>query len=116
MYGPVLGPKSVGCSMCKLSLGVVYIESLEPRLARAADFATVLFAFMFVAMEEGLINPWHACATRVTVVGSVCLCVCPLLNITSRTFVCLAISATYSTGSEGHKVCVVFSENAPLQS
>ena len=54
----------------------------------------------------------------VTVVGSVylsvCLSVCLLLNI-SPTFVCLAIGTIYSTGSEGQKFCVVFSENAPLQ-
>ena len=25
-----------------------------------------------------VINPWHACAVRVTVVGFVCLCVCLL--------------------------------------
>ena len=36
-------------------------------------------------------------------------------HLTSRTIFRLAISTTYSTGSEGQKICVVFSENAPLQ-
>ena len=31
--------------------GFVYVESLEPRLAHAAEFVAVLFAFMFVGME-----------------------------------------------------------------
>ena len=58
-----------------------------------------------------LINPRRACAAKVTVVGSVCVSVTQ--HLTSRTFVCLAIGTTYSTGSEGQKVSVVFSENAP---
>ena len=44
-----------------------------------------------------VVNPRRACAARVTVVG---LFVCPL-HLTSRTFVRIAISTTYSTGSEG---------------
>ena len=49
--------------------GFVYIESLEPRLARAAEFATVLFAVMFVGME-GLMpvcfcGDWLACSRAV---------------------------------------------------
>ena len=72
---------------------------------------TALLAFVTV---NTVINPRHACAVRVTVVGSVCLSVTQ--HLTSRTFVCLTIGTTYSTGSEGQTFCVVFSENAPLQS
>ena len=42
-----------------------------------------------------LVNPRRACAARVTVVVSVSQ------HLTSRTFACLAIGTTYSTGSEG---------------
>ena len=59
------------------------------------------------------INSRHACAARVNVVGSVCVFVTQ--HLTSGTFVCLAIGTTYSTSSEGQNVCVVFSENAPMQ-
>ena len=53
-----------------------------------------------------VINPRRACAARVTVVGSVCLSVTQ--HLTSRTFVCLTIGTTYSTGSEGQDFCVIF--------
>ena len=44
------------------------------------------------------------------------MCVSVTQHLTSRTFACLTIGTTYSTGSEGQTFCVVFSENAPLQS
>ena len=65
-----------------------------------------------------VINPRRACAARVTVVGSVCLCVClsVTLHLTSRVFVRLTKDTTYLTGNEGQKFRMVFSETAPLQS
>ena len=45
-----------------------------------------------------VINPRRTCAARVTVVGSVCVSVTQ--HLTSRTFACLTISTTYSTGCE----------------
>ena len=57
-----------------------------------------------------MINPRRACAARVTVVGSVCVCV--RYHLTNRP----ANDTTYLTGNEGQIFCVVFSENAPLQS
>ena len=45
-----------------------------------------------------------------TVVGSVCVSVCPFS--TNRP----TNDTTYLTGNEGQKICAVFSENAPLQS
>ena len=59
-------------------------------------------------------NPRRACAARVTVVGSVCLCVCVSVCLLShispmeRLFV-------LKTLSRNRKICGVFSETAPLQ-
>ena len=49
-----------------------------------------------------LINPRRACAARVTVVGSVCVCVCLLSHISpmERLFV-LKNAVMYSAGNEG---------------
>ena len=55
------------------------------------------FVFLCFAMYWwSLINPRRACAVRVTVVGSVCLCVCPLLNISplERLFVSHSVPHT----------------------
>ena len=55
------------------------------------------FVFLCFAMYWwSLINPRRACAVRVTVVGSVCLCVCPLLNISplERLFVSQSVPHT----------------------
>ena len=73
------------------------------------------------SFKLAIVNPRRACAVRVTVVGlcvrvCVCMCVSVTQHLTSQTFVRLALGTTYSTGSKGQKVCVVFSENAPLQS
>ena len=62
-----------------------------------------------------VINPRRACAERVTVVGSVCVCVCYSTSHFSNVFR-LTNDTTYLTGNEGQKCCAVFSENAPLQS
>ena len=51
---------------------------------------------------------------RVTVVGSVCLCVC-LSHLTSGASVRPENSVTYSTGNRGQKICGVFSETAPFK-
>ena len=55
---------------------------------------------------------------RVTVVGSVCLCVCVSVksNLTSGASVRPENTVTYSAGNGGQKICGVFSETAPFQS
>ena len=60
-----------------------------------------------------LINPQRACATRVTVVGSVCLSV--KSHLTYGASVCPENAVTYSAGNEGQKMCGVFSETDALQ-
>ena len=63
-----------------------------------------------------VINPRRACAARVTVVGSVFLCVCVSVksHLTSGASVRPENAVTYSAGNEGQKMCGVFSETAPL--
>ena len=67
---------------------------------------------------SNIINPRRACAARVTVVGSVCLCVCVSVksHLTYGASVRPENAVTYSAGNEGQNICGVFSENAPLQS
>ena len=74
-----------------------------------------------------MINPRHACATRVTVLGSVCVCVCVYVcvcvcvcvpvnrDLTSGVSVCPENDIMYSMGNEDENNCVNFSETAPLQ-
>ena len=64
-----------------------------------------------------LINPRRACAARVTVVGSVCMCVCVSVksHLTSGASVRPENTVTYSAGNGGRKICGDFSETAPLQ-
>ena len=54
-----------------------------------------------------LINPRRACAARVTVVGSVCLCVCVSVksHLTYEASVRPENAVTYSAGNEGQKIC-----------
>ena len=61
-----------------------------------------------------MINPRHACAARVTVVGSVCVSV--KSHLTSRASVRPETSVTYSAGNGGKKICRVFSETASFKS
>ena len=63
-----------------------------------------------------LVNPRRACAARVTVVGSVCVCVSVKSHLTYGASVRPENAVTYSAGNGGQKICGVFSENAPLQS
>ena len=53
-------------------------------------------AYVALSRVRWLINPRRACAARVTVVGSVCLCVCMLSHIspTERLFVLKTLSRT----------------------
>ena len=60
-------------------------------------------------------NPRRACAARVTVVGSVCVCVSVKSHLTYGASVRPENAVTYSAGNEGQKICGVFSETAPLQ-
>ena len=66
-----------------------------------------------------VINPRRACAARVTVVGSVCVCVSVCLSVKSHLTYGASVrpenAVTYSAGNEGQKICGVFSETAPLQ-
>ena len=64
-----------------------------------------------------VINPRRACAARVTVVGSVCVCVCVSVksHLTYGASVRPENAVTYSADNEGQKICGVFSETAPLQ-
>ena len=81
--------------------GIVVIEDsllVKKSLELVHGLDTVLLNF----------NPRHACAARVTVVGSVSI----FQNLTNRP----TNNTTYLTGNEGQKICAVFSENAPLQS
>ena len=57
---------------------------------RKKEAATYMLVFLPV------INPRHACAARVTVVGSVCVCVCLLSHISpmERLFVLKTLSRT----------------------
>ena len=72
--------------------------------------------FGIMTFVDGLINPWCTCAARVTVLGSVCVFVCvSIQHLTSRASFCPENHITYSMGNEGQKVCVDFSETAPLQ-
>ena len=65
-------------------------------------FAWLSPAFAFMLL---LTSPWRACAARVTVVGSICLSVCLLINISPLKSL---LDITYSAGNG---VCVDFSEN-----
>ena len=60
-----------------------------------------------------LINLWRACAVRVTVVGTVYVSINQ--HLTSGVSVHPENVITYSMGHEGQKLCVDFSETAPLQ-
>ena len=64
-----------------------------------------LYTIMFI-------NPRRACAARVTVVGSVCVCA---PNIVYSSHKPSTNDRTYLTGNEGQKFCGIFSENAPLR-
>ena len=65
------------------------------------------------AARVTVVNPRRACAARVTVVGSVCVSV--KSHLTYGASVRPENAVTYSAGSEGQKICGVFSETAPLQ-
>ena len=68
-----------------------------------------------------IINPRRACATRITVVGSVCLSVSqsvsPLMQYSplEHLFVLKTIP-TYSAGNDGQNVCRIFLETVSLRS
>ena len=49
---------------------------------------------------------------RVTVVGSVCVCLSVKSHLTSGAFVCPETTVMYSTGNRGQKICGFFSKNA----
>ena len=52
---------------------------------------------------------------RVTVVGSVCLCVCLLSHISPLERLLVLKILSHSTGNRGQKICGVFSETAPFK-
>ena len=67
-----------------------------------------------------VINPQCACAAKVTVIGTVCVCrsVClsTKLHLTSGASVRPESNVSYSTGNEGQNICGDFSETALLLS
>ena len=65
-----------------------------------------------------LVNPRCACAAMVTVVGSVCLCVCVSVksHLTYRASVRPENPVTYSAGNEGQKICGDFPETTVFKS
>ena len=66
--------------------------------------------------SQSVINPRRTCAARVTVVGSVCVCVSVAQHLTYRMFIRPTNDTTYLTGNEDQNIYGVFSENSPLQS
>ena len=62
-----------------------------------------------------LVNSRRACAARVTVVGSVCVCVSVKSHLTSGASARPKNTVTYSAGKGGQKICGVFSETAPFR-
>ena len=64
-------------------------------------------------MDASLINPWHACTARATVLVFVCLLshISPLECV----FVLKILSRTQG-GNGGQKICGVFPENALFKS
>ena len=64
------------------------------------------------------INPRRACAARVTVLGSVCVCVC--LSVKSHLTYGASVrpenAVTYSTGNEGQKICGDLPETTAFKS
>ena len=56
-----------------------------------------------------LVNPWRACAARVTVLGHVCVCVCVSVksHLTSGASVRPENTVAYSAGNGGQKICGV---------
>ena len=71
-----------------------------------------------VGLKNGvLINLRHACAARVTVVGSVCVCLCVLTpKLTSRMFICAKIDTAYLMGDAVQIICGNFTINASFKS
>ena len=71
-------------------------------------------------MRMHIFNPRHACAARVTVLGSVCVCVFVCLSVkshlTSGASVRPENTVTYSAGNGGQKICGVFFETVPFKS
>ena len=65
-----------------------------------------------------LINPRRACAARITVLGSVCVCVC--LSVKSHLTYGASVrpenAVTYSAGNEGQKICGDLPETTAFKS
>ena len=66
-------------------------------------------------LPHNVINPRRACAARVTVVGSVRVCVSVTLHLTSRMSVRLKNDTIYLMGTEGQKIRAVFSKTASFE-
>ena len=85
-------------------------------LAQDECLFTLCRIIIWTTRGNCLFNPRRACAARVTVVGSVCVCVCvSVQHLTSRASVYPEINVTYSTGNEVETIVCFFSETAPLQ-
>ena len=109
--------KHMYCSGQSYSASAVYTANLEFQ-SHVHSCTRYRFAHAWtprVLHFSAFINPRRACATRVTVVGSVCVCVCLLSQISplERLFVLKILSLS---GQRRSKICGVFSETAPFKS
>ena len=115
------------CGLCQVNLeylgrvvfnsdGMLYPDSL----VGTDSHTTMINGLGIVGWGKGyswagimLINPWCARAVRVTV--CVCVCLSVKSHLTSGASVHPENTVVYSVGNGGPKICVVFSETAPLQ-
>ena len=72
--------------------------------------------YRILTCAVSVINPRCACAARITVVGSVCPCVCLLSHISPLELSVRPENAvTHSAGKQDENFCGVFSETAEIQ-
>ena len=95
------------CTQNHISLSSLHILYCFPK------FCNWKFCNAACVADTQVINPQRACVVRVTVVGSVCLCLSVKSHLTCGVSVRLENAVTYSVGNEGGNI---FSETAPLQS
>ena len=87
--------------------GLLYIIAMGARSGSPYDVCISLVLYSLC-----VIKPWRM-RMRFTLVG-LCVCLCAHQHLTSRASFRPENHITYSTGNEGEKICVDFSETAPL--
>ena len=93
--------------------GVVY-QSRDSIWLKFLSSWLSLLCWLIHVLSAHIINPRRACAARVTVVGSVCVCVSVnKSHLTSGASVRPENTVTYSAGNGGRNICGDFSETAP---